>query len=105
MEQLQEVCLSLDADALGRFADQIEKTLVEEKDEEFKSVVSLFHDEIRKTGSTPIEDDSVQLKPEVDSESTATPIDSCNEEQQHEPEASPEKAPEGPSAEDMEKER
>jgi len=56
--------------------------------EDYGEAVALLHDEIKKLGGTPVEDASVPLKPDADSESTATPVDndSCNEEADSSPE-------------------
>jgi len=74
VDQLQEVCLRLGADELSKLASELEDAMSKEKGDCCETV-ALLHAEIKKYGGTPIEDDSVQLKPDVDSESTATPDD------------------------------
>lgn len=102
IDQLQEVCLALGTEELGKLATQLEDTLAKES-EDYSATIELLHNEIKKTGGTPIEDDSVQLKPDVDSESTATPDDSCNEAPPTP--GSPEKVRRVPTSEELEAKR
>jgi len=101
MDQLQAVCLELGAQELSKLAEQLEAALAKQS-EDCGEAIKLLHGEIRKLEITPIEDDSVQLKPEVDSESTVTPEESGDEEEAaHEPEMSPEKIISEPSLEEL----
>lgn len=113
VDQLQEICLRLGTEDLCKLASELENTLTKEEreDSDYCETVELLHREIKKYGATPIEDDTVQLKPDVDSASTATP-DSCSEEQSpgHEIESSPatpakEKRAKEPTPEEIEAER
>jgi len=100
MDQLQEVCLQLGAPELSKLAEELEAALAKQS-EDCGEAIKLLHGEIRKLEITPIEDDSVQLKPEVDSESTVTPEESGDEEAAHEPEMSPDKITSEPSLEEL----
>jgi len=71
MDQLQEVCLALGAEDLSTLSDRLQEAVDDKCDDHMKAI-ELLHDEIKKTGGTPIEDLSVELKAD-DSESTATP--------------------------------
>lgn len=102
VDQLQEVCLRLGADELCKLASELEAAMSKES-EGCCETVGLLHAEIKKYGGTPIEDDSVQLKPDIDSESTATP-DDC-EPSPRELEASPDKSVKEPTPEEIEAER
>jgi len=95
IDQLQEVCLRLGTEQLNALATELEAAFAKNEmfgGEESCEAIELMHSEIKKGGATPIEDDSVELKPslEVDSASTATPVSDTEEEKaQPEPLGSP----------------
>lgn len=104
MDQLQEVCIQRGTDELDVLAAELEIALGESGS--CTRAIELLHAEIRKTGGTPIEDDSVKLKPDDDNASTLTP-DSSNEEEigSQDGDDSPQKAAKELSPQELEAER